>query len=423
MATTNKFIDLGDISFMSAEYLHNTGGVLKRVNKDYDNRFAQTGAKIGAVTQARLPTASRFNTDTSSTNIELQSLNDKGMPVVLNKNYQRSFAVDAVDLTLSTDDFAMRYMNPHMRSMAAQIENDIMLALLANTPNAVGTPGTAVSSTTGFQALVGQARQKLVDNLANPTDTFYMATPQSLSTVGYTYATQLFNPQPVISDIANSGVISKLGGFDWFETTLASPLAAPTYGGSPVVNGASQSGSSLITNGWTATSTTLPAGTTFTVAGVYAINPETKVSLGYLKQFSVTATSSTDGSGNSTLAISPEIIGPGDPRQNVSRLPTTSDIITVLAASGQGGSAGIAFHRDAIIFATADIGPAGATQMGAGARNGGADMFTASLPDLGMSASVALQFDIRSRQWIMRIDVLAGIAPLYPQLASKLIYA
>ena len=420
MAVSNKFVDIGDISFMSAEYLHNTGGVLKRINRSYDDRFAKTGAKIGNVTQARLPTASKFNTDTSSTNIELQALNDKGMPVTLSQNWQRSFAVDAVDLTLSVDDFMVRYMQPHLRSLSAQIEQYIMLQMQANGPNAVGTPGTAVNSLATLQALVGNSRRKLVENLAPVGDKFYMAAPPSLSALGYTYATSLFNPQGTISDLATSGVISNLGGFEWFETTLAPAMAAPTYGGTPLTNGASQSGSSLITDGWTATSTTLPAGTVFTISGVYAVNAETKASLGYLKQFTVTAASVTDGSGNSTLAISPEIIATTDPRQNVSALPADGATIAVLGATTVGSEAGFYFHKDAIIFATADITPSG---FGGGSGNGGADFFTASAPDLDLSVHVSRQYDIRSRQFLMRLDVLGGVAPLYPQLAGKAIYS
>jgi hypothetical protein len=416
---SNKFVDIGDISFMSAEYLHNTGGVLKRVNRSYDDRFAKTGAKIGNVTQARLPTASKFNTDTSSTNIELQALNDKGMPVTLNKNYQRSFAVDAVDLTLSVDDFMKRYMEPHLRSMSAQIERDIMLGLQAYSPNAVGTPGTAINSLATLQALVGGARQKLVENLAPIGDKFYMACSPALSALGYTYATSLFNPQGAISDLATSGTISNLGGFEWFETTLSPAMKAPTYGGTPVTNGANQSGSSLVTDGWTATTTTLPAGTVVTIADVYAINPETKESLGYLKQFTVTAASVTDGAGNSTLALSPEIIGPSDPRQNVSALPGDGKAITVLGATTVGSEAGYFFHKDAIIFATADITPSG---FGGGTGQGGAEFFTASAPDLDLSVHVSRQYDIRSRQFLMRLDVLGGVAPLYPQLGGKAIF-
>jgi hypothetical protein len=420
MSTSNKFIDLGDISFASAEYLHNTTGFTKRINRSYDDRFAKTGAKIGNVTQARLPTASKFNTDTTSTNIELQALNDKGMPVTLNTNYQRSFAIDAVDLTLSVDDFQKRYLNSHLRSIAAQIDRDGMLAAQKYFTNAVGTPGTAPSSTATLNALVGNARQKLVEQLAPMGDDLWMATPPSLSSLGYTYTTNQFNPTAEIGALARTGVISGLGGFNWFETTLAPAMAAATYGGTPLVNGASQSGSSVVTDGWTSGGTTLTAGTTLTFAGVYEVNAETKASLGYLKQFSVVNTVS-DTTGAITVTVSPEIVGPTDPRQNVSALPADNAAITVLGATGVGSNAGFAFHKDALIFATADITPSGGGGVPGG--KGGAEFFTASVPEMDLSVSIAYQYDIRSRQFLMRIDVLGGWAPLYPQLGTKVIYS
>ena len=340
------------------------------------------------------------------------------MPVTLNKNYQRAWAVDAVDLTLSVDDFMVRYMLPHLRSIHAQIEQDVMLALQAYSENAVGTPGTAITSNTALNGLVGSARQKLIEHLAPIGEKLFMATPPSMSNLGYTYTTNQFNPMSEIGDLQKRGVISGLGGFEWFETTLAPTLTGSTYGGTPVVNGANQSGTTLITNGWSSGATTLTAGTTFTIANVYDVNPETKISLGYLKQFSVVNTVS-DTSGAITVTVSPEIIGPTDPRQNVSVLPTTSDAITVLGATGVNSNCGYAFTRDAIIFATADITPAGAGQMGGGVANGGADFFTASAPELDIPVYVACQYDIRSRQYLMRLDVLGGIAPLYPQLGVK----
>ncbi|MEG7795898.1 P22 phage major capsid protein family protein, partial [Listeria monocytogenes] len=72
-------------------------------------------------------------------------------------------------------------------------------------------------------------------------------------------------------------------------------------GGTPLINGASQglinSGStdnpfalttSLVTDGWTAAAAArLNQGDTFTIAGVFSVNPETKASTGVLQSFVV----------------------------------------------------------------------------------------------------------------------------------------
>lgn len=407
---SNKFLTIADISYKSADSLHNAFGFTKKVNRSYDDRFAKTGAKIGSVTNARLPTMSRFSADTSSVNIDIQALNDKGMPVSLNKNYQRAFAIDEVDMALSIDDFSERYLNPHLLSLSAEIDRDGLLLARQYAQNTVGTPGTLVNSLAEVQALFAGARRKLVENLAPAGSDLYMAATPGLNELGYTYMTSLFNPQGGISDLQTAGIVGTASGLKFFETQQVPTYSAGTYSGTPVTNGANQSGGTLVTNGWGA-GTTLDVGAVFTVAGVFAVNAQSKASLGYLQQFTVTAKNAAGAA--QTLSISPEIVGPGEARQNVSALPANGAAIVVVGATTVVADMGIAFHKDAFIFATADIAPPTA----------GAEGYTASAPELGLSICVSKQFDIRSRQTLMRLDVLGGWAPLYPQLATKVIYS
>lgn len=74
--------------------------------------------------------------------------------------------------------------------------------------------------------------------------------------------------------------------------------AAGALGGTPLVNGASQTGTSLITDGWTPSTAILKAGDQISFSnGTY----------NELKR--VTADVSSDGSGNATISIFPEIHG------------------------------------------------------------------------------------------------------------------
>lgn len=419
MAVTNKFLDIGDISFTSAETLTSYFGFTKMVNRSYDDRFARTGAKIGSVTQARLPGASRFTTDTSSTNIDLQALSDASMPVTLTRNYQRSMAVDLVDMTLSIDDFNKRYIVPHMKSMAAEIDRDGLLTGLQYAQNAVGTPGTTPNSLATLQALFGSAYQKQVEQLSPVNDNLYVASMPSLNTLGYTYMTSLFNPQAVVSELQKTGVIAVASNLNFMTSQLQPSYTTGTYSGSPLVMGANQTGSTINTDGW-GSGSTLNVGATITFDNVFEINAQTKQSLGYLKQFSVTAKNAAGTT--QALQISPAIVGPGDPRQNVSALPNDNAVVAILGASGVTSNMSLAYHPDAFIFSCADIGP---SNSGGGEINGGggADFFTASLPEIGLSVNCSRQFDIRSRQILLRLDVLAGWNPLYPQLATKIIHS
>ena len=72
-------------------------------------------------------------------------------------------------------------------------------------------------------------------------------------------------------------------------------------GGTPLVNGADQSGTSLVTDGWTASAAVrMKAGDCFTVAGLDVL-------------FRATADISSDGSGDATITIEPPIVAGSSP--------------------------------------------------------------------------------------------------------------
>lgn len=78
------------------------------------------------------------------------------------------------------------------------------------------------------------------------------------------------------------------GSFYGYDPNATSPLGAG--GGTPLVNGGSQTGSSLITDGWPNSTAILKAGDYFTVNGEYKM---------------VTADASSNGSGEATISFAP----------------------------------------------------------------------------------------------------------------------
>lgn len=83
-------------------------------------------------------------------------------------------------------------------------------------------------------------------------------------------------------------------------------------GGTPLVNGASQTGSSIITDGWPNTTLVLKAGDLVTFAA------------GPTLVYDVLTDGTSDGSGNLTISISPNISAGGSPGNN--------DAITITAS-------------------------------------------------------------------------------------------
>jgi len=394
--------------------LSNALGFTKTVNRSYDDRFGRTGAKIGAIANARLPAQFRFS---DGLDIDVQALNDAYRPVVLNKNYQRSWSMDRTEAYLSIDEMASRYIRPAMLSMAAEIDRDGRAIANKYTANTVGTVGTSYSSRDTYADLLIGAREKIVENLGPTDETFYMVANSKFVGDGFKYfGLTTFNPQGVMGDAVTSGKIgtSEIAGFKIMEQQSLATYSTGTHGGTPAVNGANQSGSTLNTDGWSV-GTTLDVGTVFTVANVFAVNPQTKESTGVLQQFVVTAKNAAGAT--QALQIEPAIVPSGE-RQNVTGSPADNALLTVVGASGVTGQKfALGYHPLAFTFACADVTGAEGDPTGAIAEGTASQRIV--LEDLGLSMTMTSAFDIRSNKILVRCDLLGGWAPIYPQLAVK----
>jgi hypothetical protein len=98
-------------------------------------------------------------------------------------------------------------------------------------------------------------------------------------------------------------------------------------GGTPRVNGASQSGTSLVTENWTsAAAVRMKAGDCFTVAGLDVL-------------FRATADISSDGSGDATITIEPPIVAGSSPADEA-LLTIASATLTAVILDYTGATAG-----------------------------------------------------------------------------------
>jgi hypothetical protein len=175
------------------------------------------------------------------------------------------------------------------------------------------------------------------------------------------------------------------------------------------VGNAGAASATISTVGWASGASTLNAGDVITIAGVYAVHDETKSNLGYLKQFVVTANTSDSAGAMATLPISPAIIS-GGAYQNVSALPATSAAITVAAPASSVTATNLAFHRDAYIFASADLILPGSINK---------EEFAEREEFEGISLRVVRRFDINNDFMPCRIDVLYGYVPALVETACR----
>lgn len=238
-----------------------------------------------------------------------------------------------------------------MTQIASQIDGDL-IDQVKYFHNWVGTPGNTISTVAGFFA----APQRL-DEMAVPmSNRNAIITPSD----GYALAATFTGLAALAGDTAKNALqrskIPMLGNVDPYITQTVPGITTGTRATTgTLVNGASQNVTyassrttytqTLITDGQL--SKTYKAGEKFTIAGVYAVNPRNKVTMTYLKQFTVMADAASDGSGNATLTISPPIITTGA-FQNVSAAPADNAAMTFLGALSTTFNFNAAFHESAV---------------------------------------------------------------------------
>lgn len=394
----NQYLTLTDITYECARVLVNNLVAGKYVNRSYDDRFARTGAKVGDTTNLRLPVR---NTVSDGDEIEIQDDVETSVPLRLDKRKHIGFQYTQVDLLLKIDDFSRRFIQPKVASLANQIDADVLALMALETYNSVGTPGTTPNASSTYLG----AGVKLDNNSAPQDEDRFMVVPSQNHATLVAAEQTLFNAREEISKQYRKGRIGVAHGFNWYMDQNCYTHTIGTYAGTPQVNGASQVGSSLVTDGWTSTS--LKRGDVFTIGGVFGVNPQSYQSTGQLQQFRVVSDVSDSG-GAITITIDPEIIVAG-PFQTVTASPADNASITMIGASGTASPQGMAFHRDACCLVMADLPEPGA----------GAASKRISDPQTGVSMLLTQQFDISKFRTICRLDVLYGIAMYRKQLACR----
>lgn len=403
----NNILVNGIVEKVALPILRNKLPMVMEANKDYQSEISDQNARQGGTIFIKRPP--RY-IGRDGELMKIESTVETAVPMTLQMTgVDVSFSQK--DLMLSMDDVKRggldHVLEPAMTTIAAKIEAAGTL-LYRSVATSVGTPGTPPTTTTPISLAnayitaaggsLGGARIAILDSFANAS------LADSLKLV--------FNPTAEISKTYMTGRLGRGYGFDFYDDPAVQSHTAGTYGGTPLVNGAGQTGSSLVTDGWTPTTTTLNVGDTFTIAGVNSVNPQTRQDTGKLAFFVVTAKTSTDGSGNSTIAISPAIT-PSGQFQNVTAAPADNAAITVTSGtSGQVSRQSLLYDKNAFTFA----GAPQALPRGQGVAYAG----QASDPMSGLSISLIQQYDIKTNQMLTRFDVLYAWLATYPELAVRL---
>lgn len=390
--------------------IHNESAFLPYINKQYNDEFAKKGMKVGSSVYPRRPV--QFTVRDGAT-ASLQDVVETSEAITIEPEFGIDWDFTDFDLTLNIDEFSDRYLQPAGKRLATELDIRIASRFYKRIYNFTGTPGVIPNTSLS----VGKA-SALLDDLGVPSQDRIFALSPTTMTYLVDGLKGLFNDQPTVSKQNKTGRLSTHLGMDFQRSPNVPNHTVGVYGGTPLSNGATQGStgannafiatSAIITDAWTATTTVLTVGDILTFAGTNAVNPDNKQDLGYLKQFVVTAVTVTDGSGNSTITVSPGVIAGGAYQNVTQRIADNSAITVVTGASGTVHPQNVLFHPDAFTMVTVDMD-----------LPGGMDMAERIVQD-GINMRFVRGFDITNNKRISRFDIMAGFGSLQRDWAVRL---
>ena len=437
--------------------LENELVLANRVERQYSDEYAQTGAKVGNTVDIRRPP--RY-IGTYGSPLSVEDTYETSVLVALNYQFHVDVQFTTQDLALSMDMFKKRILRPQVAAVANRIDSDTAQYATLNTATVVGTFGIQPASYKVFS----DARAFLAAESC-PTEGEKNCVLDPITMSAATDSIKgLFNPQVALGEYIDKGLIARnFAGLDWWEDQNISTFQT----GTQIVNSAGTgvgvqdvNGTAFLTTGWAATGTinlknlshtttqaVLNVGDTIQFTGCYPVNPQNRLQYGRTpKSFVIlppggfvtppngaatpglvygigpaltygtfspaTGSYYPNSSGQVTVYIGECIISGGQ-FQNISAAPTTSTQCIVngiayastLTTSGSVSSPqGLVFHKYAFALAFADLPLPRGVEFAARAYDD---------EDVGMSIRVVTQYTINNDSEPTRCDVLYGPASLY----------
>jgi hypothetical protein len=397
----NSILTIDMITRKSLEILENNLVISRNVNRQYDDSFAVEGAKIGSTLRIRLPDRALV---TDGAALQVQDDNEQYTTLTVSSQKHIGVNFTSAELTMQLDDFAERVLKPRVSQLASSVDADVATSY-KSIYNAVGTPGT----TPATSLVLLQANQKL-NEFATPMSPRY-ATVNPAANAGLVEGMKgLFNPTGTISRQFKNGMMGEgILGLD--EINMSQSIVQHTTGVTPtapiVATAVSAQGASTLAISFTSGSPTFKVGDIFTIANVYAVNPQTRQTTGSLQQFVVTADVTVSSTTTATLSISPAIYTSTNALATVDSFPAASAALTFLGGSATAYPQNLIYHKDAITLATADL-----------LLPQGVDMASRQVHN-GISLRIVRQYDINNDRMPCRVDVLYGFAAIRPVTAVR----
>ena len=413
MAVQSNTILTDDIIAKEAlRLLKNNLVFAKNVHRSYEASFK---GKVGTTISLKLP----YRVKSASGRVLVkQPMVDQTIPFKIDRQEHVGLEYTVQDMTLDIKQFSERYLKSGMIQIANKIDRSLALTL-KNAFHSSGTPGVRPGKFIDF-ANAG-AKQT---TYAVPNDGMRKAVldPFTCATLS-DEVTKLFK-ESMVETAYKNGYKGMVAGYETYESQNLPKHTVGAYGGTPLVAGTIVNGTTITTDGWSASITgLLLQGDVITFDGVFGVNPQNYETTGLLQEFVVQADVDSTAGGLATIEVFPSLNdgtattlkAEGDTislaaYQNVTALPADNAPIVVLGTAGTTYEQNYLYHRDAIALAMIELDlPKSAVIKS-----------RASDPESGLSLSLTGAYDVNEQTEIHRIDAVWGAQMIYADLALRL---
>jgi hypothetical protein len=402
----NSLLTINMITREAIKLFRNSNAFIMEIDRQYDDSFAKTGAKIGTTLRIRLPNDYTVRTGPAA---QVQDTAEVSTTLALATQQGVDLSFSTVDRTMNLDDYSSRILAPAVNNLGGAVAQTIMNGAEGGAANIAGVVAGGLPQNPSTATILN-ARTQLMNNSAPSGNRKLVTSPGSNANI-VALLGGLFNPQTTISKQYASGKMQEALGFDFMEDqTVLNHTTGTLAQASATVNGAGQTGMALVVN---ALAGSLAQGDIITVAGVQSVNRITKATQAQLRTFVVTA---PVAAGATSIPIYPAIVAPITPGvpvqfQTVTASPANGAAVNL--ALGLGPSVtytkNLAFVPEAITMATADL------ELPRGVH----EAYVEEFDDISMRIITA--YDIATDQMITRLDILYGFLYIRPEWAVCLI--
>ena len=341
---TNAFKNTQLVVDGTIDALHKGDPFIGLIDKQYDSKFAVSGAKVGATISIKKP--ARFTTSVGKVTTP-QDYIEEFVNLTISTQRQGSMEFGSVEETLDLNSFKKDVADP----FGLQMSNDIAEDVLGKVITSVGN--TVISATTLEQIDVVQAGVKMTQGTTPTKGRCLLIDPADEG--DYTVANKgLFNPSSEIAKEFTESAVGRANGFDWFRSNNLPVITMPvdvagTVGANYVA------GEETISLAGFGIGQVIQAGTVIEVVGTLAVKTESKTTLGYKYQISVRETITLDGAGAGIASIEPMFGATQNGRQNVSAIPISGAVANIIGDSGASYRQQLCFIKKAFTMGTADL--------------------------------------------------------------------